>query len=105
MREGRETDSLSTTKNFGFTERCLFEYVFRFSADPRKWSREDVSRWLQWMSEVFNLNSVRPDRFQMNGKALCLMTVDMFLYRVPEGGNILYQDFQRRLRNAVALQN
>ncbi|XP_068686580.1 GA-binding protein alpha chain-like [Montipora capricornis] len=74
-------------------------------ADPRKWSREDVSRWLQWMSEVFNLNSVRPDRFQMNGKALCLMTVDMFLYRVPEGGNILYQDFQRRLRNAVALQN
>lgn len=74
-------------------------------ADPRRWSREDVCRWLQWISEAFNLGSVRPDRFQMNGKALCLMTMDMFLYRVPEGGNILYQDFQRRLRNAVALQN
>lgn len=74
-------------------------------ADPRKWSREDVSRWLQWMSEAFNLRAVSPDRFQMNGKALCLMTMDMFLYRVPQGGNILYQDFQRRLRIAVALEN
>lgn len=76
-----------------------------YTADPRRWSREDVTRWLQWTSEMFNLGSVRPDRFQMNGKALCLMTMDMFLYRVPEGGNILYQDFQRRLRNAVAMQN
>lgn len=74
-------------------------------ADPRKWTREDVSRWLQWMSEAFNLRTVSPDRFQMNGKALCLMTMDMFLYRVPQGGNILYQDFQRRLRIAVALEN
>lgn len=83
----------------GYQEEPLSE------ADPRRWSREDVSRWLQWTSEVFNLGSVRPDRFQMNGKALCLMTMDMFLYRVPEGGNILYQDFQRRLRNAVAMQS
>lgn len=73
--------------------------------DPRRWSREDVTRWLQWTSEMFHLGSINPERFQMNGKALCLMTMDMFLYRVPEGGNILYQDFQRRLRNAVALQN
>lgn len=73
--------------------------------DPRRWSREDVTRWLQWTSEMFHLGSINPERFQMNGKALCLMTMDMFLYRVPEGGNVLYQDFQRRLRNAVALQN
>lgn len=79
-------------------------HLFTYAADPRRWSREDVTRWLQWTSEAFNLGSVRPDRFQMNGKALCLMTMDMFLYRVPEGGNILYQDFQRRLRNAVAMQ-
>ena len=37
----------------------------------------------------------------MNGKALCLMDASMFLYRVPEGGEVLYQDFQCRLQRAV----
>ena len=43
------------------------------------------------------------DRFRMNGKALCLMTRDMFRYRVPQGGLVLYADFQMRLCRAVAL--
>lgn len=104
---GHPYETFSRFKN---TAECIHVHVVRraslsYAADPRRWSREDVTRWLQWTSEMFHLGSVRPDRFQMNGKALCLMTMDMFLYRVPEGGNILYQDFQRRLRNAVAMQN
>lgn len=53
------------------------------------------------MSEAYSLENVKPDRFEMNGKGLCLMTMDMFVYRVPEGGKLLYTDFQRRLRLAV----
>ena len=37
------------------------------------------------------------DRFLMNGKALCLMTMEMFCKRVPLGGKLLYKDFQLRL--------
>ena len=38
----------------------------------------------------------------MNGKALALMSKEMFLYRVPEGGGILYEDVQLKLRKAMA---
>jgi len=44
------------------------------------------------------------ERFPMNGKALCLMNVDMFLQRVPLGGKTLYKDFQLRLGRAMYLQ-
>ncbi|XP_032243207.2 transcriptional regulator Erg isoform X2 [Nematostella vectensis] len=70
-------------------------------SDPRLWTREDVTSWLRWISEAYSLENVKLDRFEMNGKALCLMTLDMFLYRVPEGGRVLYHDFQRRLRLAL----
>lgn len=36
----------------------------------------------------------------MNGRGLLLMTKEMFLYRVPEGGGILYEDLQFKLRKA-----
>ena len=34
----------------------------------------------------------------MNGKGLLLMTKDMFLYRVSEGGGLLYEDLQLKLQ-------
>lgn len=69
--------------------------------DPRTWSREDVHRWLHHVSEAHQLPRVFPERFLMNGKALCLMTLDMFVQRVPLGGKLLYKDFQLRLCNAM----
>jgi hypothetical protein len=39
-------------------------------------------------------------RFAMNGKGLCLMTLDMFTERVPLGGKLLYKDFRIRLAEA-----
>ncbi|XP_076035717.1 ETS-domain lacking [Oratosquilla oratoria] len=69
--------------------------------DPRSWSREDVHRWLHHVSEAHQLPRVFPERFLMNGKALCLMTLDMFVQRVPLGGKLLYKDFQLRLCNAM----
>ena len=40
-------------------------------------------------------------RFLMNGKAVCLMSVQMFSNRVPLGGKLLYRDFQIRLAKAL----
>ena len=40
----------------------------------------------------------------MNGKAVCLMSVNMFTARVPLGGKMLYRDFQIRLAEAINRQ-
>jgi len=72
-----------------------------FLADPRSWLREDVLTWIRHMSEVHGLPAIDTDRFLMNGKALCLMTIEMFCQRVPLGGKMLYKDFQLRLSMAM----
>ena len=38
----------------------------------------------------------------MSGKALVLLNKEMFLYWVPEGGGILYEDIQLKLRKAMS---
>ncbi|XP_040576042.1 uncharacterized protein [Lepeophtheirus salmonis] len=69
--------------------------------DPRHWDREDVRQWVLFMANRHNLPEIHTDRFLMNGKALCLMSVAMFTYRVPLGGKLLYKDFQLRLSKAM----
>ena len=63
--------------------------------------REDVQLWIRGLSSVHGLPSVQSDRFLMNGKALCLMSMEMFCQRVPLGGKMLYKDFQLRLSMAM----
>jgi len=53
------------------------------------------------MAYLHDLPNVPLERFLMNGKALCLMSMDMFLGRVPLGGKLLYKDFQIRLGRAM----
>ncbi|KAK9874237.1 hypothetical protein WA026_002589 [Henosepilachna vigintioctopunctata] len=65
--------------------------------DPRQWTREDVAHWVKLLTSQHRLPEVSPSRFLMNGKALCLMTLSMFLDRVPLGGKLFYKDFQLRL--------
>ncbi|KAJ8706414.1 hypothetical protein PYW07_011564 [Mythimna separata] len=65
--------------------------------DPRSWGRAEVGTWVARRGGL-------PERFPMNGKALCLMSKDMFASRVPHSGHALYQDFRRRLSKALALQ-
>jgi len=76
-----------------------------FPPDPREWTSSDVRRWIQWASMTFKLRNLHPERFQMNGKALCLMDLSMFMYRVPECGERLYKDFQSRLHKAMNHDN
>ncbi|XP_072948582.1 transcription factor ETV7 [Epargyreus clarus] len=65
--------------------------------DPRTWGRAEVGSWVSRRGGL-------PERFPMNGKALCLMSKDMFASRVPRAGHVLHQDFRRRLAKALALQ-
>uniref|UniRef100_G3MMX7 PNT domain-containing protein n=1 Tax=Amblyomma maculatum TaxID=34609 RepID=G3MMX7_AMBMU len=69
--------------------------------DPRQWSRDDVAVWLVHVMNQHRLPAVSTDRFLMNGKALCLMSMEMFVQRVPLGGKLLYKDFQLRLSNVL----
>lgn len=79
----------------------LFYCISIWCADPREWSSSDVIRWIHWAAQQYKLRNTHPERFQMNGKALCLMDLSMFVYRVPDGGEKLYQDFQCRLQKAL----
>lgn len=51
--------------------------------DPRSWCRAHVASWVSRCGG-------RPERFPMNGKALCLMTQEMFAARVPGQGHKLH---------------
>ncbi|KAH8401621.1 hypothetical protein KR009_006795 [Drosophila setifemur] len=73
--------------------------------DPRDWTRADVWKWLIRMavSEGLDVTPELPQKFPMNGKALCLMSLDMYLCRVPVGGKMLYRDFRVRLARAMSV--
>ena len=60
-----------------------------------------MQRWIGGLVRAHNLPPVDTERFLMNGKALCLMTMDMFCQRVPLGGKMLYKDFNIRLSMAM----
>ena len=47
--------------------------------------------------EEFALGGVDPQRFSMNGKALCLLTKDGFQLRAPYAGDVLYELLQKSL--------
>lgn len=73
--------------------------------DPREWTRMDVWMWLNNLaqSEGLPLTTELAQKFPMNGKALCLMSLEMYLSRVPCGGKMLYKDFRIRLARAMSL--
>ena len=72
--------------------------------DPRCWTREEVCQWVSYTLTSHSLPCPEIERFLMNGKAVCLMSVAMFTTRVPLGGKLLYRDFQIRLAEAMAKQ-
>ena len=73
----------------------------RLPVDPRVWTRSDVQVWVEQVCWTHQLPIPEPERFMMNGKAMCLMSASMFTNRVPLGGKTLYRDFQIRLAKAI----
>ena len=79
----------------------IVQQELQLPRDPRQWSRADVCWWVCWMCSVHGLPDPKTNRFLMNGKAVCLMSVSMFTSRAPLGGKLLYKDFQLRLASLL----
>lgn len=73
------------------------------STDPRGWSREDVSVFLRWAEREFDLQPIDMDMFQMNGKAMCLLTRTDLSDRAPGSGDVLHNVLQILMREANSL--
>ncbi|NP_001133434.1 transcription factor ETV6 [Salmo salar] len=65
---------------------------------PVFWSREDVGQWLRWAEREFALRPNTSGSFQMNGKALLLLTKEDFRYRSSHSGDVLYELLQHILK-------
>lgn len=64
---------------------------------PCHWAKDDVRSWLEFCSEDFSID-VHPPKFDMNGKALCLLTRKDFMERDPASGDLLFNALQRLLQ-------
>ncbi|NWW46328.1 ETV7 factor, partial [Pedionomus torquatus] len=61
---------------------------------PSLWSKDDVIHWLRWAEKEYSLRQTDESQFEMNGKALCILTKDDFRYRAPSSGDVLYEVLQ-----------
>lgn len=75
----------------------------QLSTDPRLWGREEVQTFLRWTEREFDLPKFELDLFQMNGKALCLLTKNDLAERCPGAGDIIHNVLQLLIRDAQML--
>lgn len=74
------------------------------ASDPRVWSRDDVASFLRWAEREFDLPQFDMDMFQMNGKALCLLTKSDLGERCPGAGDVLHNVLGMLARDFNQLQ-
>lgn len=75
----------------------------QLSTDPRLWGREEVQIFLRWTEREFDLPKFELELFQMNGKALCLLTKNDLAERCPGAGDIIHNVLQLLIRDAQML--
>ncbi|XP_061488424.1 transcription factor ETV7 isoform X2 [Rhineura floridana] len=61
---------------------------------PSLWSKDDVIHWLRWAEKEYSLRKTDESKFEMNGKALCILTKEDFRFRAPNSGDVLYELLQ-----------
>ncbi|NWV46239.1 ETV7 factor, partial [Daphoenositta chrysoptera] len=66
----------------------------RLRIQPSLWSKDDVIHWLRWAEKEYSLRPTEQSKFEMNGKALCILTKDDFRHRAPSSGDVLYEILQ-----------
>ncbi|NXL89978.1 ETV7 factor, partial [Alectura lathami] len=66
----------------------------RLRIQPSLWSKDDVIHWLRWAEREYALRQADESKFEMNGKALCILTKDDFRHRAPSSGDVLYELLQ-----------
>lgn len=75
----------------------------QLSTDPRLWGREEVATFVRWTEREFDLPKFELDLFQMNGKAICLLTKSDLAERCPGAGDIIHNVLQLLIRDAQML--
>ncbi|XP_026223844.1 transcription factor ETV7 isoform X2 [Anabas testudineus] len=86
------------------TQEDLWHLPGRLRINPSLWDKEDVAHWLHWAQKEYSLRRPEKGRFEMNGRALCLLTKEDFRRRCPSSGDVLYEILQcvkQQRRSAV----
>lgn len=83
-----------TASNNPPLQEDLWHLPGRLRINPSLWDKDDVAHWLHWAQREYSLR--RPERgpFEMNGRALCLLTKEDFRRRCPSSGDVLYEILQ-----------
>uniref|UniRef100_A0A667WG02 Transcription factor ETV6 n=1 Tax=Myripristis murdjan TaxID=586833 RepID=A0A667WG02_9TELE len=68
--------------------------VYSLGINPSLWDKDDVAHWLHWAQKEYSLRRPEKGRFEMNGRALCLLTKEDFRRRCPSSGDVLYEILQ-----------
>ncbi|XP_008284348.1 transcription factor ETV7 isoform X1 [Stegastes partitus] len=72
----------------------LWHLPGRLRINPSLWDKEDVAHWLYWAQKEYSLRRPEKGHFEMNGRALCLLTKEDFRRRCPSSGDVLYEILQ-----------
>ncbi|CAG0925150.1 unnamed protein product, partial [Notodromas monacha] len=72
--------------------------------DPRAWSRDDVTSFLRWFQEEYDVPKIELEKFFMNGKALSLLTKQDVCQRAPGAGDILHNALQLLLAASATMR-
>ncbi|XP_028265279.1 transcription factor ETV7 isoform X3 [Parambassis ranga] len=65
------------------TQEDLWHLPGRLRINPSLWDKEDVAHWLHWAQKEYSLRRPEKGHFEMNGRALCLLTKEDFRRRCP----------------------
>lgn len=65
---------------------CEMMHLLFPGINPSLWDKDDVSLWLHWAQKEYSLRRPEKGRFEMNGRALCLLTKEDFRRRCPSSG-------------------
>ncbi|XP_073175638.1 transcription factor ETV7 isoform X1 [Lepidochelys kempii] len=76
------------------SEGEIFKLPGRLRIQPSLWSKDDVIHWLRWAEKEYSLRQTDENKFELNGKALCILTKEDFRYRAPSSGDVLYELLQ-----------
>lgn len=76
------------------TQEDLWCLPGRLRINPSLWDKTDVVHWLHWAQKEYSLRRADKARFEMNGRALCLLTKEDFRRRCPNSGDVLYEILQ-----------
>lgn len=66
--------------------RCVRVCCCLSGINPSLWDKDDVNLWLRWAQREYALRRADHEKFEMNGKALCLLTKEDFRLRCPSSG-------------------